>query len=205
VIFLDLEEDRYFCLSTRAEAAFRRAVAQTADQEDHRLLQSVLASRAAIDVRAVAETPLLAKLPPPSRDFLADAAAAPAIPHVLEALAAQTLAAWQLRRSGLGALMRRVRARARGACPEARGRAAPLQAICASYARAALVIPAADHCLVRAVALHAACCRVGIAPHLVFGVQIDPFRAHAWVQLEDKVLVGDFEQVRLFTPIALVG
>jgi len=47
--------------------------------------------------------------------------------------------------------------------------------------------------------------RSGIYPRLVFGVRANPFRAHAWVQLEDKVLIGDYEQVRLFTPIAALG
>jgi hypothetical protein len=66
-------------------------------------------------------------------------------------------------------------------------------------------MPAAGRCLVRAVAAHAACCAAGVRPRLVFGVCVDPFRAHAWIQLEEQVLVGDFEQVRLFTPIAVFG
>jgi hypothetical protein len=42
-------------------------------------------------------------------------------------------------------------------------------------------------------------------PSLVFGVRMNPFRAHCWVQLGGQVLIGDFEQVRLFTPIAAFG
>jgi hypothetical protein len=35
-------------------------------------------------------------------------------------------------------------------------------------------------------------------------VRTNPFAAHAWVQIDEEVLVGDFEQVRLFTPILAV-
>jgi hypothetical protein len=41
-------------------------------------------------------------------------------------------------------------------------------------------------------------------PSLVLGVRINPFAAHAWVQIGDRVLVGDYDQVRLFTPILVV-
>jgi hypothetical protein len=80
-----------------------------------------------------------------------------------------------------------------------------LHRIAAAFAAAGLVIPAADRCLVRAIALHSLCRRMGIRPRLVFGVRLDPFRAHCWVELDGLVLTQDFEQARLFTAILASG
>jgi hypothetical protein len=61
-----------------------------------------------------------------------------------------------------------------------------------------------NRCLVRALALHSLCKRKGIGAKLVFGVIAHPFAAHCWVQLGSAVLVGGFEQARLYTPILVL-
>jgi hypothetical protein len=43
-----------------------------------------------------------------------------------------------------------------------------------------------------------------VAAKLVLGVVAHPFTAHCWVQLGTAVLVGGFEQARLYTPILVV-
>lgn len=68
-----------------------------------------------------------------------------------------------------------------------------------------LVLRAADRCLVRALAVHSICRRHAIPAKLVLGVRMNPFGAHSWVQYNRAVLVGDVEQVRLYTPILVVG
>jgi hypothetical protein len=76
--------------------------------------------------------------------------------------------------------------------------------IVAALEHSALWLGSADRCLRRAIAAMMMCRRRGLAAQLVLGVRIDPFGAHAWVQLDERVLVGEFEQVRLFTPILSV-
>ena len=71
--------------------------------------------------------------------------------------------------------------------------------------KVALVLRATNRCLVRALAVHQMCQAHGLRPKLLFGVRMDPFGAHAWVQAGDAVIVGDYEQVRLYTPILAVG
>lgn len=73
-----------------------------------------------------------------------------------------------------------------------------------AFAFSALLLGATDRCLVRGIAATRACRRRGLAAALVFGVRVDPFAAHCWVQLGEEILVGDFDQVRLFTPILTV-
>lgn len=41
-------------------------------------------------------------------------------------------------------------------------------------------------------------------PTLVFGVRVDPFHAHCWVQNAEMVLTDDADRVREFTPILVV-
>jgi hypothetical protein len=68
-----------------------------------------------------------------------------------------------------------------------------------------LVLRSMDRCLVRGLALHAVCRRRGIASRLVLGVRTEPFAAHCWVELDRQVIVGEFEQARLYTPILAIG
>ena len=78
---------------------------------------------------------------------------------------------------------------------------------------ASIVAPGRDlvderqsRCLVRALAVHRACRKGRVAgSRLVFGVTAHPFAAHCWVQLGNAVLVGGYEQARLFTPILVLG
>ncbi|MGN6847894.1 MAG: lasso peptide biosynthesis B2 protein, partial [Sphingomicrobium sp.] len=67
-----------------------------------------------------------------------------------------------------------------------------------------LVTRAHDRCLVRGLAVHAACSAAGVRTSLVLGVIAHPFAAHCWVQLGDAVLVEGYEQARLFTPILVL-
>jgi hypothetical protein len=62
----------------------------------------------------------------------------------------------------------------------------------------------AGRCLPRALAFLRAGHRRGLRPMLVLGIRLDPFRAHAWVQSGCKVLVGDYEEARAYSPILVL-
>ena len=76
-----------------------------------------------------------------------------------------------------------------------------------AVAAAARRVPAAS-CLTQALALHLLCQRSGVATQLQIGVTRDPggvFRAHAWVERNGKVLIGNFWELGAFAPLPSVG
>lgn len=61
-----------------------------------------------------------------------------------------------------------------------------------------------DHCLPRSVwAAHCLLDR-GILPDLIFGVRLNPFSAHCWVQCGETVMNDRLDDVRNYTPILVL-
>lgn len=60
-------------------------------------------------------------------------------------------------------------------------------------------------CRVDAISMSLALARAGAAPRLVFGVRLDPFHAHCWVEVEDAIVNEAYEDVGQYTPIMAVG
>ena len=200
-IFLDLEADRYFCLTSRAEAAFVRLAGGGTHMGDAVALrglaeQGVLIEDPCSDAFGSSSQP-----PSPREDLLESAFRSPRLGDVLAALHSEARSACLLRSRPLRTIIKIAEARTRKPRSPPADFDGSLRRIASAFAATALLTSSADRCLVRALALHALCCRRGIYPNLVFGVRVDPFRAHCWVQIDDKVLIGDHEQVRLFTPI----
>jgi len=85
--------------------------------------------------------------------------------------------------------------------PPSAGREA---ALARRFARARSLVPVPRNCLVDSLALlhwlHARRERA----LLVFGVKLDPFAAHCWVQTEDLLLNDIAERVERFTPVRIV-
>ena len=197
IIFLDLEADRYFCLSRSAGHAFLELAEAEGQVAAAAPLQSLIARGLLIEsVGAIFSRP--PRPPAPVSDLLDQHSPRASFRDRAAAFADEARAAWLLRRHPLRDVVRMARRRALGAVPS--GCDATLRRIAASFA-ASVFLPAADRCLVRAFALHAACARRSIRTTILFGVRADPFAAHCWVQHEDQVLIGDYEQARLFTPV----
>jgi hypothetical protein len=202
VVFLDIHADRYFCLPVEGSAAFLRAAAGDIDAADVATLGSL------IDRQMLIEDPESSGVPPTvavesvTGDLFEDYLTPHAL-DVLEAFAAEIKASSLLRRKALGEILKAAAASTRiRRQPDGRR---SLRRIVSATRAVSLVLRATDRCLVRALAVHATCRRHGLHPSLVFGVRLHPFGAHCWVQVDDKVLVGDFEQARLYTPILALG
>lgn len=205
VIFLDLEADRYICLPFAAEAAFLRVAHGEMRQGDADRLRPLLARRMLIeDDRSAGPGP-----PPEfraaTRDLLEEPFPPARFADMLAALASQARSAWLLRASPLLDVLRSVQSRASPQGPGPADVEARLCRIVSAFAATSILAGVAERCLVRALALHSTCRRHGIRPQLLFGVRVNPFRAHCWIQLDEAVLIGDLEQVRLFTPILMLG
>jgi hypothetical protein len=205
VIFLDLTADRYFRLSPILEEAFLRF--SSGDLGDGGLdrLRPLVERCLLVEDEGAGSTEPAVPVAPVTADFLGEQRFRAKPIDILAVIGAQVRWSFFLRSRSLEEIAAGIVSRScrdRRSPPGADQRIARLVA---AFAASSLVLRAADRCLVRALAFEDLCVRSGIHPQLVFGVRMNPFRAHSWVQLEDKVLIGDYEQVRLFTPIAALG
>jgi hypothetical protein len=80
-------------------------------------------------------------------------------------------------------------------------RAGSRETIVRAVERASNAIPAANNCLVRAIAAQIMLARRGIDAELKIGVAhpSDGFKAHAWLECAGEVVIGDFAPGEYFT------
>lgn len=205
MIFLDLAEDRYFALPADSDAAFLRLAGGEYEDGDVDILNPLFVRGLLVEAPGALPITLAPSVITPVGDLADDIRRGPRLADVLGLLLSELRIARSLRKR---ALLRLVQAAGRGP-----SRAAPrshllhdrLQRLAAAASRSSFFLRATDRCLVRALAMQSRCKRLGIASQLVFGVRTNPFGAHCWVQHEDRVLIGDYQEVRLFTPILVVG
>jgi len=74
----------------------------------------------------------------------------------------------------------------------------------AVFRRARLYVPIEMRCLLDSIAMARFLLRRRIHAHLVFGIALDPFSAHCWVQADDLVLNDTVGNVTSHTPIRVV-
>lgn len=203
-VFLDIAEDRYFCLPASANDAFLRLAGGTMQPGDAERLHSLMARSLLIETSLSDPIRPPPRLTPPTHDLLDQPIADLRLISILRALAWELRAAWLLRRMPLQrviapALNERLQWQRSGHHLDR-----SLKTIVSASIAASFFTRSHDRCLVRALAVQSACRRSGAKSKLVFGVIVHPFTAHCWVQLGSAVLVGGFEQARLYTPILVV-
>jgi hypothetical protein len=201
-IFLDLDADRYFCLGPAVESSFKRWAAGPARDEGDEEFSLLRVRGLLVPGPRTPSATHAAILPQAARDL--DADHPPRLRDVVQALTTELAAGVWLRSQPLTKILgRRVTSIRRGALTPEQADIRAAQ-IAVAFGRSALILGSADRCLARALAAKSLCRRRGLSAALIFGVRINPFGAHSWVQLGDAVLVGEFEQARLFTPILSV-
>lgn len=196
-VFMDERTDSYFLLDPSAEAHLHRLLAEQVPlSADPGLLDAagIVDERAEV-IRAVHPTAarsLLDREGPPR----------PAL--------AQTVTAARL--------VRRIRRRLRSQPIDMI--LADLQAIgCTRFAEfevedmvaracvflgARRLVPVARNCLLDSLSLLHWLGRRGTRPALIFGVKLDPFAAHCWVQADDLVINDRVEAIAAFTPVRVI-
>lgn len=199
-MFLDTRADRYFCLPRAANDAFLRAAARKSQPGDEAQLQTLLKRGMLIkgDLSSNIRPP--PQIEEPTRDLLEEPASCASRTLILQAFLAELRAAWLLQRKSFHTAIEAARLRKP---PWTMGRWSPQQ-ISAAAAALSFITRSHDRCLVRALAVHAMCKGTAARPKLVLGVVAHPFTAHCWVQLGSAVLVGGYEQARLYTPILVL-
>lgn len=196
-VFLDLPRDRYFCLSGALDPSFRRwsAGEPLASAELGRLVAAGILEPGGPGATA-------AIMPAaPARDLATDSHT---LRDIAAAIALQLGARRALKRFPLSNIVSRLAARHHASLAD-RQDDALLRRVAGAFVASATLLRAHDQCLPRAIAARHLCDRLGQAAALVFGVRINPFAAHSWVQSGDAVVVGDLETVRLYTPILVIA
>lgn len=200
-VFLDLRRDRYFALDAPAHQAFRRLIADPAaalSGDDAAALSS-----SGLFTDAAGRPIAGARVDVPSRT-LASASSAQAIsalrplPSVWFSIARAREA---LRDRPLEELVARVAARRRTASRSS----ARLAELASRFMAARPFVPIRPVCLQDSLAMHHWLAARGAFATLVFGVKLDPFGAHCWLQSEDLLLNESADKASLFAPILVVS
>jgi hypothetical protein len=200
LILLDLARDRYFALTDDHDAALSRLITSAGDEADRPRLQ-MLADQGLLVPAPAGDRPRLCPQVQAAQETLALPAGRTSPLQTARATLAVMRARQVLRHQSLDRAIADLRAR-RPAAP--RGSAARLYRIVAAFRATSGVISPLDQCLPRSLALARRLFAAGLAPDLVIGVAVQPFRAHCWLQLSDQLLVDDIDTVRQFTPILVL-
>lgn len=200
ILFLDLPGDRYFCLSGTAAGAFL-AAAQGNIMEDVQARAAEQLIR--LDIIRVSDRP---DIPPacyvraPVRAWLAESSSAGDLLAVTWRFFALRIA---LMRTGLQSAVIDLARRKSQSAPQSPA-CNTVGAVVAAARRLSWFRSSRDQCLPRALAIAHLLAARGVAADLVIGVSLHPFRAHAWVQVDDAVICDDVDTVRLYAPILVV-
>lgn len=203
IVFLDVAADRYFGLPAQARDAFLALAACAAGPKEVERLSMLTTRALLVEVRTTQPFQQPAAIESPTRDLSDESAPRIGVGSIFRALVWECHAAWRLRTRGFSEAIARA-----GSHRLNRQRTGHDQEIvqCIAGAANAIAFVTRSHnrCLVRALAVHAACRSKGVRAKLVLGVIAHPFAAHSWVQWGDAVLVGGFEHARLYTPILVI-
>jgi len=204
-VFLDLKADLYFCLPRESNSAFLRATEDESRPRDPELLEPLIRRRLLVEVGTRARIQSPAAIEAPQSDFATGPNDRIGLSNLVRAISSELWTARLLRRRTLYDVIESVRRIEPIDRLIPRDEHRSIQRLVTASSTSAFFLRSHDRCLVRGLALHAACRRRGVATNLVLGVVAHPFTAHCWVQLGTSVLIGGYEQARLYTPILVVG
>jgi hypothetical protein len=206
VILLDIEESRYFALPESTAKAFIRLLHRQGEliQDDEICLADLLIKGYLMPVPGPRQMAFDADIEPSHIDGRSLGSGHVPISYMLLAIWHQMTSVIRLQTVNFRDVLARIRARSpvQTLSEEDCDRRAWLLA--KAFERTSVVFGRTDRCLVRSIAMMAACHRLGIPAQFIIGVRSDPFVAHSWIQRRDITLNDTVEHVRNFTPILVV-
>ncbi len=205
-VFLDVLADRYFCLPFHCDMAFQALLHGEEIGGAAREALSPL-THAGILLPDISAPPLQVTTAGirPALDARPRIDRPPTFSGIIQAIICQLLASRRLKRKSLADIIAGIRIeQARSSAEPPAGIEQAISELVSAFSATAVFFRTADLCLARALAFSMACHRRRITPTIVFGVQLNPFRAHCWVQREDRIILDDLGQAPLFTPIMVV-
>jgi len=200
LVFLDLVRDKYLMLRGRDRAAFERLrFGEPNDSEAMtRLVATGLLARRD-GTAALAPT----QVEVPIRD-LASHDDAPFSP--LMCIRAARALAWARRAMRPAQISTTVEwLRAANIDLGVPGDEAEVTRIARLYSACRWLLPVETRCLIDALALDRILIARRLSVTLVFGVRLDPFAAHCWLQTPETILTGTSTEARNYIPILVVG
>lgn len=191
LIFLDLVRDRYFSLEPVQDSMVRMLLTEntsTCERRADAIPLPVLSSQdfASVEIAAPNGSAIDTPLPKPSG------------PSVAAALLRNTQALIATKSLSLDRLVNRPR---RAPRRQRNGPSLTVPLILAAHTASHRLLSAHNRCLPFSMALTRHLRQHHHAVDLIFGVKVDPFAAHAWVQQDGRVLNDDLEHARSFHPI----
>jgi hypothetical protein len=202
-IFLDLARDRYSCLPAEAEPSFRRLVLGARLTSNDRQVLGDLARDGLL--RPSRRRPPLAPpdlSAPDGTLVFTDREVDRAM--LVRALWRLGAAAVELRIRPLSRIVRRLERRKRLLPGYSEDIRTALLEVAAAFRRTELFAAPLDRCLPRSIAAFEALIDRRVPASLVFGVRLQPFGAHCWVQHCRTLVNESVDQVRNFTPILVI-
>ncbi len=198
-VFMDLASNRYFCLPEKTDGLFRRWAA------GEMLVPDELAPLLGCGVIMTGEggRKVATTHPAAAQDYALGNAHRGAAIDVVAAVTGQLRARCWLKLRPMASIAARLASECPSAAVDAQDEARQRR-VAGAFVTSAMLLRADDQCLPRAIAARRLCQRHGQEAALVFGVRLEPFAAHSWVQCGDAVIVGELENVRLYTPILVL-
>ncbi|WP_454828390.1 lasso peptide biosynthesis B2 protein [Pseudoxanthomonas wuyuanensis] len=211
VVFLDLEKDRYFRLSSDNEAVFQGFLANRdlPDEQSRKLVEIGILVEAA-SRRHDADIPIIQR---PSRSAVEQPIVTTGhhlgITVILEVLALIWSTQRQLSSRTLSTVIddttsrRRIRTDLQSVA-EATPSEDSLVGAATEFSRARSYVPIEPSCLLDSLSLVRFLSRRRLQASIVFGVTLVPFAAHCWVQAGEIVLNETLSNANAHTPIKVV-
>ena len=207
LVFMDIGSDRYFQIPHRFEQIFLAHVNGFEDLDSgisYLIERSILVeqTKRAVDSR------------PDIQPAVRSAMEAPHNPQrlrvreLIEVFAIVLRTRFDMKTSTLSRILDRLSAerylRAAQAMPPANLSEHHIANAVAAFRRGRLYVPIEMCCLLDSMAMTRFLLRRRIHAHVVFGIALDPFSAHCWVQVGDLVLNDSVGNVHSHTPIRVV-
>jgi hypothetical protein len=201
-IFLDLRLDRYIELDPdtrvildRCREAHAPPGSDAADVERLQCLGLIVPS-----ARPTKLAPIDVDVPPRSLRDEPSPHSQGAWPIVPEVLALLLRTRRVLKRGGLEVAVAEVRSRNadRSCSPRLNDE---LVEAAGQFRAARRLIPIRPNCLLDSLSLSSFLSRRGLWASLIFGVKLDPFAAHCWLQTADAIVNDGADTVTAFTPV----
>jgi len=207
IALLDLTTQRYFTLSPRGDAAFRRLISHAPPHDDDAdALAGVITNSLERADSLGSKLASIGHLPIAARSALTDGAQGhTSLYQIALALIERLMTRRQIATTPFRDMIEALSNRRSGSDKSdgVLNSSAHENAISA-FLMTSRFVKIRDRCLDHSIAMVRFLARFGYYPRLVLGVKMSPWGAHAWVQDGDLVLNDSVDRVRAYTPILVV-
>lgn len=207
LIFLDIQNDRYFRLTGRLESTL--ATYLDGGDTPYSDIRNLMEQKILIDGPAGYDHAPLSPQETPTRSAMEEVAYArrASVGELMDTFAIVCSTQWQLKVHGLKQTLRNLASfrekRTSQASKSRPGKAHVLEAA-AAFRSARLYIPIDTCCLLDSIAMVKFLAERELHADLVFGVTAEPFSAHSWTQHGTVVLNDALGHALAFTPIRVI-